>query len=90
MSGKLPYKIPRTWVWCSHNSILDISGGSDLRRVILKLYLNQITLDFIRLEIMESLLYPVYIPINLASKQTEKGDILLARYGGSLEKVVSC
>ena len=27
-SGKLPYKIPRTWVWCSHNSILDISGGS--------------------------------------------------------------
>ena len=30
---------------------------------------------------------PIYIPINLASKQTEKGDILLARYGGSLGKV---
>ena len=30
---------------------------------------------------------PVYIPINLASKQIEKRDILLARYGGSLGKV---
>ncbi len=30
---------------------------------------------------------PVYIPIELAAKKTEKGDILLARYGGSLGKV---
>lgn len=30
---------------------------------------------------------PVYIPIELAKKKTEKGDILLARYGGSLGKV---
>ena len=30
---------------------------------------------------------PVYIPISSASKTTQKGDILLARYGGSLGKV---
>lgn len=30
---------------------------------------------------------PVYIPIESATKQTAKGDILLARYGGSLGKV---
>lgn len=30
---------------------------------------------------------PVYIPIELAAKTTNKGDILLARYGGSLGKV---
>ncbi|WFQ91687.1 hypothetical protein MFERI14815_00291 [Mycoplasma feriruminatoris] len=30
---------------------------------------------------------PVYIPINKASKITNKGDILIARYGGSLGKV---
>ena len=30
---------------------------------------------------------PVYIPEELASKRTEKGDILLARYGGSLGKI---
>ena len=30
---------------------------------------------------------PVYVPINEISKTTRKGDILLARYGGSLGKV---
>lgn len=30
---------------------------------------------------------PIYIPLSTASKTTVKGDILLARYGGSLGKV---
>ena len=86
-SGKLPYKIPRTWVWCSHNSILDISGGSQPAKSYFETILkpNYIRLYQIR-DYGESPV-PVYIPINLASKQTKKGDILLARYGGSLGKV---
>ena len=27
-SEKFPYEIPETWIWCGHNSILDISGGA--------------------------------------------------------------
>ena len=86
-SGKLPYKIPRTWVWCSYNSILDISGGSQPAKSYFETIPkpNYIRLYQIR-DYGESPV-PVYIPINLASKQTEKGDILLARYGGSLGKV---
>ena len=86
-SGKLPYEIPKTWVWCSHNSILDISGGSQPAKSYFETILkpNYIRLYQIR-DYGESPI-PVYIPINLASKQTEKGDILLARYGGSLGKV---
>ena len=86
-SGKLPYKIPRTWVWCSHNSILDISGGSQPAKSYFETIPkpNYIRLYQIR-DYGESPV-PVYIPINLASNQTEKGDILLARYGGSLGKV---
>ena len=86
-SGKLPYEIPKTWVWCSHNSILDISGGSQPAKSYFETILkpNYIRLYQIR-DYGESPV-PVYIPINLASKQTEKGDILLARYGGSLGKV---
>ena len=86
-SGKLPYKIPKTWVWCSHNSILDISGGSQPAKSYFETIPkpNYIRLYQIR-DYGESPV-PVYIPINLASKQTEKGDILLARYGGSLGKV---
>ena len=86
-SEKLPYKIPKTWVWCSHNSILDISGGSQPAKSYFETIPkpNYIRLYQIR-DYGESPV-PVYIPINLASKQTEKGDILLARYGGSLGKV---
>ena len=86
-SGKLPYEIPKTWVWCSHNYILYISGGSQPAKSYFETILkpNYIRLYQIR-DYGESPV-PVYIPINLASKQTKKGDILLARYGGSLGKV---
>ena len=86
-SGKLPYEIPKTGVWFSHNSILDISGGSQPAKSYFETILkpNYIRLYQIR-DYGESPV-PVYIPINLASKQTKKGDILLARYGGSLGKV---
>ena len=86
-SEKFPYEIPETWIWCGHNSILDISGGAQPAKSYFE---TQPKPNYIRLyqirDYGESPI-PVYIPINLASKQTEKGDILLARYGGSLGKV---
>ena len=86
-SEKFPYEIPKTWIWCGHNSILDISGGAQPAKSYFE---TQPKPNYIRLyqirDYGESPI-PVYIPINLASKQTEKGDILLARYGGSLGKV---
>ncbi|WP_416333606.1 restriction endonuclease subunit S [Bacteroides stercoris] len=86
-SEKFPYEIPESWVWCGHNSILDISGGAQPSKNYFetKPKPNYIRLYQIR-DYGESPV-PVYIPINLASKQTKKGDILLARYGGSLGKV---
>lgn len=86
-SEKFPYEIPESWVWCGHNSILDISGGAQPSKNYFetKPKPNYIRLYQIR-DYGESPV-PVYIPINFASKQTEKGDILLARYGGSLGKV---
>ena len=86
-SEKFPYEIPESWVWCSHNSILDISGGAQPSK---NYFENKPKPNYIRLyqirDYGESPV-PVYIPINLASKQAKKGDILLARYGGSLGKV---
>ena len=86
-SGKLPYKIPRTWVWCSHNSILDISGGSQPAKSYFETIPKPNYIRLYQIRDYGDSPVPVYIPINLASKQTEKGDILLARYGGSLGKV---
>ena len=86
-SEKFPYEIPESWVWCSHNSILDISGGAQPSK---NYFENKPKPNYIRLyqirDYGESPV-PVYIPINLASKQAKKGDILLARYGGPLGKV---
>ena len=86
-SEKFPYDIPATWVWCGHNSILDISGGAQPSKSYFETTPkpNYVRLYQIR-DYGESPV-PIYIPINFASKQTEKGDILLARYGGSLGKV---
>lgn len=80
---KSPFEIPDTWVWCRHNSILDAQPAKSYFETIPRP--NYIRLYQIR-DYGESPV-PIYIPISLASKQTEKGDILLARYGGSLGKV---
>ena len=83
----MPFEIPESWVWVKHNDILEISGGAQPA----KSYFSSVQLpNYIRLYQIRDYgdtPIPVYIPIELASKQTRKGDILLARYGGSLGKV---
>ena len=84
---KLPFKIPKSWVWCGHNNVLEISGGSQPAK---NLFISVPKANYIRLYQIRDYgenPIPVYIPKELASKRTEKGDILLARYGGSLGKV---
>ena len=84
---KLPFKIPKSWVWCGHNDILEISGGSQPAK---NHFISVPKDNYIRLYQIRDYgdnPIPVYIPEELASKRTEKGDILLARYGGSLGKV---
>ena len=84
---KLPFKIPKSWVWCGHNNVIEISGGSQPAK---NLFISVPKANYIRLYQIRDYgenPIPVYIPEELASKRTEKGDILLARYGGSLGKV---
>lgn len=84
---KLPFKIPKSWVWCGHNNVLEISGGSQPAK---NLFISVPKANNIRLYQIRDYgenPIPVYILKELASKRTEKGDILLARYGGSLGKV---
>lgn len=75
------------WVILNHNEILTISGGSQPS----KSFFSEDNLEgYVRM--YQTRDYgkhpqPVYIPKIYAKKTTEKGDILLARYGGSLGKV---
>lgn len=83
----LQFQIPLTWAWCSHNDVLEISGGSQPAK---RFFSSVPQKGYIRLYQIRDYgenPIPIYIPIEFATKQTESGDILLARYGGSLGKV---
>ena len=83
----VPFEVPKNWLWLSHNAILDISGGSQPAK---SHFISKEEEGYIRLYQIRDYgetPVPVYIPRELASKTTQKGDILLARYGGSLGKV---
>ncbi|MBR4750753.1 MAG: restriction endonuclease subunit S [Thermoguttaceae bacterium] len=85
--NEIPFEIPQTWKWLRHNELFEIIGGSQPPKAkfisapkdgYIRLYQTR---DYGKNPI------PVYVPINTVSKFTKKGDILLARYGGSLGKV---
>lgn len=82
-----PYELPENWCWVKHNSILDISGGSQPAK---SHFISEPAEGYTQL--YQTRDYgehpiPVYIPDKYATKTTVEGDILLARYGGSLGKV---
>lgn len=82
-----PYVLPSNWIWLKHNSILDISGGSQPSK---SFFISEPAEGYVQL--YQTRDYgehpvPVYIPNQYATKTTQYGDILLARYGGSLGKV---
>ena len=83
----MPFEIPQNWLWISHNSVLDISGGSQPAKSYFKPKEEEGYIRLYQIRDYGDTPIPVYIPKILASKTTHQGDILLARYGGSLGKV---
>lgn len=83
----VPFDIPASWEWVLHNDIINLVGGSQPPK---SNFSSENRKGYIRLyQIRDygTTPVPVYIPLDLAQKRTNKGDILLARYGGSLGKV---
>lgn len=87
IDDKIPFEIPSTWCWVRHNQLFEISGGSQPPK---SQFVDSPKSGYIRLyQIRDYGLnpMPVYIPKEKANKITKEGDIILARYGGSLGKV---
>ena len=82
-----PFDLPSNWLWLKHNEVLEISGGSQPAKSYFKSYQEKGYIRLYQIRDYGESPIPVYIPESLASKTTKKGDILLARYGGSLGKV---
>ena len=83
----LPFEIPSTWVWVSHNDMLEISGGAQPPKSEFSEVMKPGYIRLYQIRDYGEKPIPIYIPLSTASKITVKGDILLARYGGSLGKV---
>ena len=87
ITDEIPFEIPGTWTWVRHNDLFDISGGSQPPK---SSFIEREKEGYIRLfQIRDygSNPQPIYIPLSTASKISQKGEILLARYGASLGKV---
>lgn len=87
IDDKIPFEIPSTWCWVRHYQLFEISGGSQPPK---SQFVDNPKSGYIRLyQIRDygSNPMPVYIPKEKANKITKEGDIILARYGGSLGKV---
>ncbi|VEU60921.1 type i restriction-modification system, s subunit, putative (plasmid) [Mycoplasmopsis fermentans] len=87
ITEELPFEIPENWAWVRHNNIFEIIGGSQPPK---SKFIEHEKQGYIRLYQIRD--YgenpnPVYIPSKFAFKQSEKNDILLARYGASIGKV---
>ena len=83
----MPFSLPNSWIWCCHNQIFDISGGSQPPKSQFSIRPKSGYIRLYQIRDYGENPVPVYIPIESATKRTAKGDILLARYGGSLGKV---
>ena len=87
ISDEIPFEIPESWEWVKHNSIFELSGGSQPPKSMFKSEKQDGYIRLYQIRDYGKKPVPVYIPIETASKISQKGDILLARYGASLGKV---
>lgn len=82
-----PFTIPDNWLWLGHNDLFEVIGGSQPPK---SKFSNTNCDGFVQL--YQTRDYgpnpqPVFVDRKDVTKFTKKGDIILARYGGSLGKV---
>ena len=87
IDDEIPFEIPNTWAWVRHNDLFEISGGSQPPKSKFKDTPQEGYVRLFQIRDYGTAPQPIYIPIETATKTTQKGDILLARYGASLGKV---
>lgn len=80
-------KFPDNWKIYSHNDLFEIVGGSQPPKSHFKTEPGEGLIQLYQTRDYGENPQPVYIKKSETNKFTQKGDIILARYGGSLGKV---
>lgn len=84
---EFPFEIPQGWKWIRHNEIFEIVGGSQPPKSYFESVNKENYVRLYQIRDYGDKPVPVYVPRNKVTKFTQKGDILLARYGASVGKV---
>lgn len=84
---EIPFEIPTSWEWVRHNDLFEIVGGSQPPKSFFKSYPMENHIRLYQIRDYGEKPVPVYVPSDKVTKFTQKGDILLARYGASVGKV---
>ena len=82
-----PFNIPSNWIWLSHNDLFEVIGGSQPPKSKFSPIMKDGYIQLYQTRDYGPNPQPVFVDKNDVSKFSEKGDIILARYGGSLGKV---
>ena len=84
---ELPFEIPASWKWVRHNALFEIVGGSQPPKSNFLDAPKEGCVRLYQIRDYGETPVPVYVQKHLVTKFTQKGDILLARYGASVGKV---
>lgn len=84
---EIPFEIPANWEWVRHNELFDISGGTQPPKSEFVSTPRNGYIQLYQIRDYGKNPQPVFIPYKKTLKISQQGDILLARYGGSLGKV---
>ena len=84
---EVPFTIPDNWVWVGHNDLFEVIGGSQPPKSKFSTTCKEGYIQLYQTRDYGPNPQPVYVNKKDVSKFSSKGDIILARYGGSLGKV---
>ena len=84
---EIPFDIPSNWKWVRLNDMFEISGGSQPPKAMFEDDAKEGYVRLYQIRDYGDNPVPIYVPQDLVSKFSKEGDVLLARYGGSLGKV---
>ena len=82
-----PFEIPESWMWVRHNDLFEIVGGSQPPKSQFKSQPQAGDVRLYQIRDYGETPVPIYVARELVTKFSREGDILLARYGGSIGKV---
>jgi type I restriction enzyme S subunit len=85
---KLP-ELPKGWIWTIFGNLFDVQGGSQPPKELFQYEPQEGYIRLLQIRDFGEKPVPTYVPKQLITKTCKKTDVLIARYGASLGRIVT-